>query len=421
MDTPRKLIVGYDLGEDYSQISCYSYKTFEPISICAKEGDEFCPIPTVLCVKNDTKSWLYGEDAAACASIGEGIIVKDLLKKLRTGEEVKIFGQSFSGITLMEKFLRKSLTLIKNYFPTEPITKLVITISGTDSVIVDGIYQALDLIGIEKDRAVVMSHTGAYLYYALNQDRALWINDVGLFDFNESGLYYYQISINRRMKPIIAGVTKRELTDNLNYSFLNQKDINVSYAFLNIANSLLYKQIISTLYFTGKGFEGEWAAETIKSLCTGRRVFLGQNLYTKGACYAAKELSGDQKFGDYILLNDEMIKSSVGVCVYSDATIKEVLLTEAAAHWYEVNSSIEVIPEGCAELEIIIKNIMTKEVIREKLVLNHLPNRPDRVTRLEINLTFINKTTAKIMVKDLGFGDLYPETGNAWEFSIEIE
>ena len=37
MDNPRKLIVGYDLCEDYSQISRYSYKTFEPIQICPAE------------------------------------------------------------------------------------------------------------------------------------------------------------------------------------------------------------------------------------------------------------------------------------------------------------------------------------------------------------------------------------------------
>ena len=33
MDNTRKLIVGYDLCEDYTQISCYSYKTYEPILI----------------------------------------------------------------------------------------------------------------------------------------------------------------------------------------------------------------------------------------------------------------------------------------------------------------------------------------------------------------------------------------------------
>jgi hypothetical protein len=222
------------------------------------------------------------------------------------------------------------------------------------------------------------------------------------------------------MKPMIAGVTRKEFTDTLSYPMLKQKEIDKKFTFDNIANTILYKQTITTLYFTGKGFEGEWAEEAIKGLCAGRRVFLGQNLYTKGACYAAKELSGDQKLGDYILLNDEMISSAVGLRVYCDAAMKDIMLTDAAVGWYEINQSIEVITEDTSELEFIIKDLMTREIRREKINVNHLPDRPNRMTRLEINLTFTDKTTARIVVKDLGFGDFYPETGRTWEYELEI-
>lgn len=420
MDTPRKLIVGYDLCEDFTQISCYSYKTFEPIPICKGEEDEYYQIPTALCVKKETKLWVYGDEAIACGSNGEGILVDQLLAKIKSGEEVEILGQKFNGILLLEKFIKKSLMLVKNYFPTEPITKIVVTIRGTEPILVAGIYEALASIGLEKDRAVVISHASAFIYYALSQDKALWMNDVGLFDFDEHSLSYYQISINRRIQPSIAGLKKKDFTDTLNYSMLKQKRANASYAFENIAKTVLYKQIITTIYFTGKGFEGGWANEAIKSLCAGRRVFIGQNLYTKGACYAAKELSGDKKLGGYILLNDEMTTSSVWLRVYNDAKIKEELLAEAAIPWYEVNRSIEVIPEGEAEIEVLLRNIMTKETVRERLIPDHFPSRPNRMTRLEINLTCTDQSTFKIAVKDLGFGDSYPETGQVWEFILKV-
>ncbi|NLK27889.1 MAG: hypothetical protein GX306_06055 [Clostridiales bacterium] len=420
MDAPKKLIVGYDLCEDYTQISCYSYKLHKPVTIGTAEGMDDCPIPTVLCVKYDTKQWLFGEDAVACAAEGGGIRIDHLLSKLKTGEETEILDQKFSAISLLEKFLRKSLMLVKNYFPTQLITKLVVTVKDAHPVIVDGIYEALYQLGIERDRGVVMSHVGAYLYYALSQDKALWMNDVGLFDFDEQGLSYYQISLNRRTNPIVAGVKKQDLSDSLNYSMIDQRDLDLNYIFKNIADTVLYKQIITTLYFTGNGFEGEWAESAIKSLCTGRRAFLGQNLYTKGACYAAKELSGDRKLENYILLNEEMITSSVWIKVYSDARVMEVPLTQAAVPWYEVNETIEVIPEDEAEIEIILRNIMTRDIIRERLVPNHTPDRPKRMTRLGINLTCTSSTNAKITVTDLGFGDFYPETGRMWEFFIEI-
>lgn len=420
MDHQRKLIVGYDLCNDFSQISCYSYKTFEPIPICTKGGEDSSLIPTVLCINKETKLWSYGNEAVDCASSGNGVLVDKLLTKLITGEEFEVYDERLSPVTLLEKFLRKTLTLIKNYFPTEPITKLVVTVKDMEPKIVEGIYEALYLLGIEKDRAMIMSHPGAYMYYALSQDKSLWVNDVGLFDFSESGLCYYQISINRRTSPMIAGMEKNEYTDTLNYSMLSQKGLNLGYIFENIANTVLYKQIISTLYFTGTGFEGDWHDQVIKSLCMGRRVFLGQNLYTKGACYAAKELSGDQKLGDVILLNNEMLKNSLWIRVYTDAALKEVMLTDAAVPWYEVDSSIDIIPDEEDEIEVISRNIMTREIKRERLKILNLPNRPTRMTRLSINLTCTSRTQAKILITDLGFGEIYPETGRVWEFLIEI-
>ncbi len=419
MENQRKLIVGYDLCEDFSQISCFSYKTYEPIPIGPKDEEDNFLIPTVLCIHHETKLWSYGSEASACAGAGNGILVDNLIGRLKTSEKTEIYGQSFDGIALMEKFLRKSLTLIKNYFPTEPISKLVVTLRETEPKVVAGIYEALYQLGIERDRAVVINHTGAYLYYALSQDRSLWVNDVGLFDFNEYGLNYYRISVNRRSVPMIAGMDMRDFTDTLNYRMINSKEIDPGYTFENIANTVLHKQIVSTLYFTGKGFEGGWADEAIRGLCAGRRVFIGQNLYSKGACYAAKELSGDKKLGDIILLNNEMLISSVSIKVYSDAVVKELLLTDAAVPWYEVEKEIEVIPEGEPELEIILRNIMTRELTRERLHLSLPPGRPDRMTRLGIRLTFQSRTMAQLTVTDLGFGEIHPGTGSTWEFMIE--
>lgn len=420
MDTPRKLIVGYDLCEDYSQISCYSYKSSEPVPISTREEDEQSLIPTALCVKGDTKQWLFGEEAINCGANNAGVLVDHLLEKLLQGTETTVYGQDFSAVSLMEKYFRKTLLLIKNYFPTEQITKMVVTVRNTHPALVEGIYAALAQLGLDKDRVVVMSHAGAFLYYALNQDKSLWMNDIGLFDFSREGFLYYQIRLNRRTKPMIAGLNREDFSSTLNYRMILNQPEKIAFTFENIAETVLFKKLVTTLYFTGRGFDGDWAQEAIQSLCTGRRAFMGQNLYTKGACYAAKELSGDRKLDEIILLDDDMITSVIGVRVYKDTKFQEVTLAEAGEIWYEVNKSIEVIPDGEVELELVLRNIMTKEIVREKIHLTKLPQRPERMTRLEIKLTCKDKNTGKITVSDLGFGDIYAETGPIMEFSIEI-
>lgn len=420
MDNPRKLIVGYDLCDDYSQISCYSYKTFEPIPISPTEDEENTLIPTALYLQKEPRIWLYGREAIISAKEENGILVDKLISKLKFGEEIKIYEQKYNAVYLMEKYLRKTLTLIKNYFPTEVITQIVITLHEMDPVVIEGIYEALYLLGIEKDRANIIGHGSSFMYYALSQNRELWLNDVGLFDFNEDGLDFYQISINRRTNPMIAGLEKKDFSDTLNHNILKDKNVDSAYTFETIANTTLYRQIISTLYFTGRGFEGDWVKESITNLCAGRRVFVGQNLFTKGACYAAKEISGDEDLGNIILLNNEMIVSSIGIRVYVDGITQEVLLTDAAVPWYEVNKEVEVIPDEAKEIEIVFRNIMTKEMIRERIPLHNLPKRPKRMTRLNINISCQDKTKVMLTITDLGFGDIYPATGTVAEYLLDI-
>lgn len=421
MEGKKKIIIGYDLCEDFSQISCYSYKTFEPIPISQDENEEYEMIPTVLCLHRERIQWLYGSEALAASEAGEGILVDHLLSKLKNKEVIEIYGQRMTGITLMEKFLRRTLTLVKRYFPGQAITSLVITLEDMDPVIVDGIYTALAMLGIDRDRASIISHGDSYLHYALNQDKSLWLNDVGLFDFTAEGLSYYQISINRRARPMIAMLKKKDFSDTINYELVKQKPTKIGYVFENIANTVLYKQIISTLYFTGKGFEGSWTEDTIKRLCIGRRGFLGQSLYTKGACYAAKEFSGDENLNEFILLNEDMILTTIQVRVYSDAKTKELTLTEAARPWFEVNESIEVIPDHENQMEMILTNVISREVIRQRFPVEHLPERPNRMTRLKINVTCLRRDLAKITITDLGFGDLYPGVGVIGEYRMELE
>ena len=413
MDNPRKVIVGLDLCEDTTHLSCYSYKTLEAVTIQA-------PIPTVLCVKSETGQWLFGEEAVECAGSGSGVLIDRLLTKAKNDETLVIFQTTVNGISLLERFLRKTLTLIKGYFPEEPITKLVVTVSNTDAALAKSIYKALSLLGIERDRAVVMSHSGAYLYYVLYQDKSLWMNDVGLFDFTKEGFFYYQIHMNRRIKPMVAGLSKQDYSEELNYSIVKQNTDNVSYQLKNITDTILYKQIVSTLYFSGCGFEGGWAEDVIQGLCTGRRIFMGQSLFTEGACYAAKELSGDSGLTDILLLNEDMITASITMSVYHDAKNSELPLIQAGEIWYEVDKSVEVIPDGEAELELNVKNIMTGEVFRERFHINQFVNRSDRTTRLEINLTCTNHNTLLIKITDLGFGELFPGTGADMVFTLEV-
>lgn len=420
MENHRKLIVGYDLAEDYSQICCYSYKTFEPVTISVNEDESGGMIPTVLGINTETRAWYIGQQAKDLPVDNQGFVIDGLLEKVKNGASVEILGQRITGEELLEKYLRKTLSLLKHSFPNESITYLVITVDEMDERLSAAIYQALSLLGIDRDRAMVMNRGGAYLYYALSQEKALWMNDVGLFDFNAKGLFYYQISINRRTTPMIAAMEMKDFSEQLSMSMVEDETFDFGYVFGRIAEQVLHKQIVTTLYFTGQGFEGVWARDAIKSLCTGRRVFLGQNLYSKGACYGAKELSGDTKLENLILLNNDMLLHSISLKLYCDGAMKDMMISDIGTLWYEMKQSVEVLVEAKGELELSLRNIITRENRREVIELDQLPKREGPRTRLHLSFSMEQKSKLLIRVEDLGFGEIHQSTGLFWEYRIDI-
>jgi len=416
----RSLIVGYDLNNTASQICYFNPKTYEPESICVTSDKTKYLIPTVLGVKEKTKEWVYGEEACLMNERGEGVLIDNLLNKLKTGKETLIYGVPFRPVALLEKFFRKSLQLLKIYFPSNSILKLVVTVKNPDEQLMSGIYEALAGLGIGRDRALVQSHSQSYQYYALNQKKELWLNDVGLFDFDEEGLIYQQITIDRRVKPNTVGITEKNFQDILNPKILEElieKD-KAEYLFSNLANEVLYKQIISTLYITGSGFAGDWADNVLKELCIGRRVFKGQNLYVKGACYAARELAGEGRLKSFLLLGSEMITSTFYLNGFYGGKPAEVILARAGTCWYDAKDKVDFILDDINVLTIFRQDLLKHETQTYQVPLEGLPVRPNKTTRIEVKIEFLNKNTAVITVKDKGFGKFYPSSERQWEKKI---
>lgn len=416
MGNQRNLLVGLDLSDDYTQISCYNTKYYEPESVSASEEDKFL-IPTVLCVKNDTKDWLYGEDALQVAQREEGVLIPHLVELAKKQETVTVFDINFVASSLLEKFFRKVLSILKMKYHGSNILQLVISVEEANDTLNQCIYTALEALGIGRDRVVVKSHAVAAMYYTLNQNKDLWMNDVGVFHYNGRELFFYHIGINRRTKPCAVTVTKEDFTnsfgelDTSEETKSTEHKAQLAYLFHRIAKTTLSKHVISTLFITGKGFEDDWIDQTLQELCLGRRIFKGQNLYTKGACYLARELKGEKKLEEYILLSEEMLHSTVWLSAYVDAKMQEVVLAQIGTPWYEVENHIDLIMDGKPEVAIHCKSLFGRETNTYKLVMDNLPERPNKMTRVSLSIRCKDQEYLEAELQDLGFGDFYPGTG----------
>lgn len=420
MNEERRLLVGIDLGRQVSQISCFDNKIYEPVPIGRMHGGEReYEIPVAFAINQKTNEWLWGSDALEA---GEGFIHLDnLAERVTKSDKFEIMGYTFHSKEVLKRFFLKELSLLKEYYPNDTIKKLVISINDKDNKMMGLVTDVCEELGIGPDRLVIQSHKQSYMYYAVSQPKELWINNIGMFEYDTSGLSYSQISIDRKNVPYIVGVERRDLSDIMPYEMaLEGDDMRLGYAFNNVANTVLHKQMVTTIYVTGSGFEGRWASDALRELCNGRRVFRGQNLFTKGACYAAREFAGQGKLDGFIFLDEDMITSDILIRTYHNAGFGEVVLAKAGSRWKEVDTGIDVIPDDEDEIQIITRNVLLHEAKAHILSLSGFIGRENKMTRFTVRIRFADKDTCIVTLKDNGFGEFCPSTNRIWERYINI-
>ena len=310
---------------------------------------------------------------------------------------------------------------MKRYHPNDSIYKLEVCVKDTDISLVQGIFDALDRIGIGKDRVSVQNHSQSFMYYALSQKKELWMNDVALYNFGIDGLKFYQISIDRRHRPITVGVSVKDYSHELNYKMLSElSEEELQEKFKNVVNATMHKQIVSTVYITGKGFVSKWVNETLDVFGAGKRIFKGINLFSEGACYAAKISSEPDKFADYVFLSEDMVTTAISVNAYCEAKEQELIFVKTATPWYAADKTYEFILDNINEIEIVVRDDLKNTKISNILSLDMNVSRPNKTTRVRMRVRYLNPKVCVITIKDLGFGEFYKSTNRIWEKILDF-
>lgn len=416
----KQLFLGIDIADDYTQVSMYQMQTKDTTSIAMSMDVSNPLIPTCLLVKENTKEWVFGEEAVRIHNFNGGVLVDHLVSRIRQEETIEIYQTNWTPVMLLSKYFKKIFSYIRQNFLNSTIAQLVITADEMSQRMQETIYESLQPLGLERDRVKVLTRVESFMYYILSQKQELWANDVGLFQFDENGLMYYRLFVNRRTNPIPVVVNKVNLSTEFTLSMLDEEPVErLTFRFEKMANQLLFKRLTASLFFSGIGFTGDWVDNTLKKLCVGRRVFKGQNLYTKGACYAAKA----QYYGEleeYLLLSDEMITSTIEIKVYQNSKDINFLLAKLGTPWWQVNETITVILDQTNEIELTITNLLKREPVKELLRIDGLMDRENKTIRLSIQLHYVDRETAVLTVRDTGFGEFYDGTYRIWEQTLTL-
>ena len=414
----RGCVIGYDINEKGCQISYYDDSMEEPDTMMASSNNYL--IPLVLGYLKDR--WVFGKEAKRLAVVGEDCTETDLYGKAKRREKVSLAGKTYDAVWLLAKYISLTLQDFENS------QYLTFTTPETDvdmAKMLKGIGQH---IGVDKEIINVQDYKESFCQYMIFQPKELWQYEAALFYCDEDVIRAYMLRElkNSSQKSRESFVTVDKVADarmeelEAVYPVLHvEKAKAADEHFKRFIQSVFNKKMISSVFLTGDGFENNWYPNSLRVLCNGRRAFMGNNLYSKGACYTAQRRKEEQSDAP-VYLDETKLTEQISVRMRVNGEEGWYPLVSWGNHWYESDRQFEVLLGDTEDIEIHVDSLVTGRHLVEPVSLKGLPDRKNYALRLKISTFFSDEKTCHIIFEDMGFGEFFAPSGFRLEKIIEL-
>ena len=294
------------------------------------------------------------------------------------------------------------------------IRQLVVTVEKLEPRLIEAIYGCAEELDIERKRIHIISQAESFTYYILSQKKEIWNGTVGMFDLSEQRLRYFEMKAQRGMKKTTVLTEYENLEEAFNLDILTTPSgAKLADKILcSCGERMMQKKLYSAIFLTGKGFlNREWAEEFMKLICTKRRVYMENAIFAKGAAYRAMDFLQEKTSYPYICICEGRLKSTISMNVIHKGQETSVVLASAGDNWYDAAATVDVIPEQQDTIDFTVTSMDSKQKKTVSVPLEGFPKRPDRTTKVRIQVSFLDERTMDIKIKDQGFGELFPSSG----------
>lgn len=421
-----EIAIGLDLTDTYSQIS-YGYiedsEEVETLSYVA--GGSNYLIPTVLFKRREVNQWYAGYEAVKNVDM-DGILVDHILTRARNEEMITVGDESFKPASLIALYIKRILAMVNIVAPITRIGSFMITVDTLDDKMVELLSNAVSLLGLKTKNVFFQSHMESFYFYTIFQPQELWMHEVLLLDFSTESLKSFRMECNKNTTPIVAfidpnsysGFKTAELNDIIpGTEEARLKDEELSKLIADAAGNRLF----SSIYFIGENFNTEIFKESVKAMARRGRLFEGNNLYSKGAAYSARNKIVKSILSEsHVFLGNDKLKSNVGINVLKRGVNAYMALLDAGINWFEAKRECDIILNQGNRLSFVVTPLTGKNPRVVDVTLGDLPKRPAKTSRLHLSIKMISETRMQVNIKDCGFGELFPATSLEWNEVIDV-
>ena len=415
MNEVRNVLVGFVLGRKESQISYYDRRAGEPVQVPTKLGTNLFGFPTALAKVPGKAEWHFGHEAALAAKEKGAEPIPGIYDIWCQEEPVTVEGEEHLPKELLAIYLRQSLALLGLRDIRRSISCVMFTTEELCEGFVRNLRAALREIGFSQEQCGMQDFMESFYYYTYRQSEDFFLADVALFQFEKDRVELSFLVEDRNARPRTVSVVKCEGT------VLPAEKEARDEAFLTYVKKMFLEQKISGVFLCGEGFDQSWAEKSLPFLLGHRRrVFYGDNLFVKGACYAAVERKEHRNFRNRQYMSESMVRTGVGMDLLLSGSPSYYPMINSGVNWFEAESSCEILVDGRDFLIFSLRSMDGKKRTSRQMDLPGLPVCPGFITRLRLSLRCLSPEVCEVTAEDLGFGGFFPATHKIWREEMEL-
>lgn len=385
MDTTGGLIIGIDIQEEFSQVCFYDLDNGQPQNVLFADGRAVTANPVRL------SAWSPDED---------GTVLKQVTELI-------------AGL----------IAQVKKVSKVPGVEKIGIAVSLFQIEILNMIAAAMEQLMYAPEQWTVIGHEECYAFYAYNQKKELYSSGVMLLDYEADGIHAH-IMQDGKYNGVQFIMESSHVLDNelVRRVYAGEQPLEqIEPVLVDWLKEITATRVLSSVYLTGKGFDAAvFPPELTKFLCARRKVFAGQNLFVKGACYCAYEESGSTGLNGVILGCRNRVTTGIEVDILERAAAKRLRIVKPGVNWYMAGRKMDFILEDMTKIVLIMRPCDGSGDYQEIIELRDFPYRAGKMTRIELEIRFQADDRCTVTVRDKGFGEFVKSSGRVISREIQL-
>lgn len=298
----------------------------------------------------------------------------------------------------LQELFRRLWKLLLPYGNKDTLQTMVFCLEDNHALLREKLRNIAKIYDIPVEKVSFLSKEECFASYVIHQSGELLSHHALLIENHQGEKSKYLLHRHSKTVPVVLEVKS-----------VSEKSL----------EGIFTDHGISAVFLVGDDFEESWLGQNLKILKSGKRVFMGKNLFVKGACYLADDLKKQNEI--FFYLGQDKVRYHTMLKTFNKSPEEYVTVISGGKNWYDSKAELDVLLMEDTSLEFALIPINGKEKKTIVVELKELPNRPPKTTRLHLKVEFTDAAHAKLEITDLGFGELFPQSDMVYEGELQWE